>query len=556
MSPLHTQVNLSSDSRILESTRTSFEYYFFGNFSNENKTDFDVTNLVRPEDVSVDAVVTSLFFNTVVFITLMTSYECLRRLLPTVYSFRKKLDRTQPERHDSVEREYENPELFPPKTPVPSDEAPDYELKRTDSLSTLPDDQPLDWIGPVFGVPWSKVRQTAGLDGYFFLRYIRMNVRITCVSAFWFFLILVPIYATGSNPYGNAQGWYHISAANLPSHGWRMWMPCIFAYLFTAFILFVIKQEYRHFLEIRQDFLAKGCAHVNPQHHYSLMIENIPCELRSDSALKDYFDKLFPGKVHSASVVLNLPDLQEASNRCMRTCRRLEKSIAYLAAKGKRPTHVVGQGRLTLCGVDVAPCDIKCMAENKEVIFVDDSRYAERPAKGTIVDSISYYTQELAANSRTLFKMQQRKSQIAESGNLSLRADNWYDQVARNFSAVANVILDESVMENELYSPTDSPLILSPGTMFNIPHAEHMTSHYGSFGFLSSSLDEEHRRRARIVSDDLLVRYLPVVPTIEDIYSFESTTKSFFFEYRKMKTKMLSQLLSQKACIRIVSDAG
>jgi len=166
------------------------------------------------------------------------------------------------------------------------------------------------------------------------------------------------------------------------------------------------------------------------------MIEKVPYELRSDKALKEYFEKLFPGRVHSATVVLKLPDLEDLSARCIRTCRRLEKSIAYLHATGKRPTHIVGRARLRILGVDSAPMDFggcggsggSCYGDD-EVLFVEDGRYVERPERGTRVDSISYYTQELAADSRALFKMQQRKVQIAESGNLSFQADNWLNKV-------------------------------------------------------------------------------------------------------------------------------
>jgi Late exocytosis, associated with Golgi transport/Cytosolic domain of 10TM putative phosphate transporter len=336
-------------------------------------------------------------------------------------------------------------------------------------LAPLPDEaRPLDWIKTVYGVSWAQVRHKAGLDGYFFLRYIRMNVRITAVSTFWFFLVLVPIYASGNN--NVATGWYHFSIQNLKSNDWSIWVPCVFLYLFSAFCCFCMKQEYRHYLELRQDFLARGSSHVHPQHHYSLMIENIPAELRSDSALKEYFDKLFPGRVHSATVVLNLPDLEEASQRCLRTCRRLEKSLAYWHATSKRPSHVVGRGRISCLGVDLQPWDCSSIAchgaasnrpgggggGDEPLMVEDDGRYAERPERGTRVDSISYYTQELAADSRALFKLQQRKLRIAESGNASISADNWLEQASRNFSRLANEILDESSLENDLLTPQDS----------------------------------------------------------------------------------------------------
>ena len=184
-------------------------------WSGGNSTNFDFDSTLQPaEDVSVDAVVSSLFFNSVVFVFLMGFYECLRRLLPTVYSSRKRMPYVLPERQEG--------DQYVPPFRNGSEDIPQNQ-SRDDSLASLPDDMPLDWVGPVFGIPWVKVRKLAGLDGYFFLRYIRMNIRITAVSTFWFFLILVPIYATGNgNPYYPAQGWYHLSASNLPVDGWRM----------------------------------------------------------------------------------------------------------------------------------------------------------------------------------------------------------------------------------------------------------------------------------------------------------------------------------------------
>ena len=491
-----------SDTRELDYT---FNYIYGNTTDDDSGNDFDSANLIKPEDVTVDAVVSSLFINTLIFVFLMMFYEILRCLLPTVYSSRKKLHHMRPERDEgelgedegpSVEQTYSRDSRYtPPESVHGNGRAPDLSSSSKESISSLPDDSPLDWVVPVFGVPWWKVRKIAGLDGYFFLRYIRMNVRITAVSTFWFFLILVPIYITGNgNPDYPAQGWYHISASNLPSDGWRMWAPVVFAYLFSAFIIFVIKQEYKHFLDLRQDFLAKGCSHVNPQHHYSLMIENVPTELRSARALEEYFENLFPGRVHSASVVMKLPDLQATSARCMRTCRRLEKSIALMYATGKRPSHVSGVGRISCLGVDLQPLDLrKCTEDAKDSIIVDADHLAERPPKGTRVDSISYYTQELAAHSRALFRLQSQKARIAESGNLSVRAENWFDSVFREFSQVANQIMDDSIQDNDLISPNDS----IDGLGFR--QAENMTSGYGSFG---NTRRTAAGRRARSDSDD------------------------------------------------------
>lgn len=343
---------LSDDSEMIGGVAANDTY----SPSSENENDDFAANFNKAEDVSVSTVVTSLYLNALAFVVLMATYEVVRRSMPAVYSSQiKRLYKAGlPENDDD--------ESLGGVKPAASFAGP---VQRTPSLveldKSLPDIFSLNWVASVFNVSWPTVRKYSGLDGYFFLRLIRMNLRICAVTSFWALLVLIPVYATGQSQDG-AKGWYHFSAANVIKGSWRMWVPSTFAYLFTGFIFFVMKQEYRHFLELRMDFLARGSSHVHPQHHYSLLVENIPYDLRSEKALFEYFDKLFPGKVHSASVVLNLPDLEAVQARCQRVCRRLEKSIAFWHAEGTRPTHNVGSPRVTILGVDMAPYDCSCGA--------------------------------------------------------------------------------------------------------------------------------------------------------------------------------------------------
>jgi Late exocytosis, associated with Golgi transport len=124
-------------------------YTYFWNSTFDQADEF--TSQLRPaSDVSVHAVMSSLYFNAIIFVFLLASYEILRRIIPSVYAARK---------------------LYSPEP-----------LERPPSgIQNLPFDSymPLDWVAPVFGVSWLTVRKTAGLDAYFFLRFIRMCVRIT-----------------------------------------------------------------------------------------------------------------------------------------------------------------------------------------------------------------------------------------------------------------------------------------------------------------------------------------------------------------------------------------
>lgn len=134
---------------IERSRRMWNNYTYFWNNTFDQADEF--TSQLKPaDDVSVHAVMSSLFFNAIVFVFLLASYEILRRVLPSVYAARQ---------------------LYKPES-----------LEQSHSgIANLPHDSyvPLDWVAPVFGVSWSTVRKTAGLDAYFFLRFIRLCVRIT-----------------------------------------------------------------------------------------------------------------------------------------------------------------------------------------------------------------------------------------------------------------------------------------------------------------------------------------------------------------------------------------
>lgn len=441
----------------------------------------------------MDTVLTSIYLNSILFVMIMLMYEWLRRTLPSVYSSQMKRQfknyggwksrddlKTQSTAYfnytnnsDEATQESENDSssyLTPNTAPQGSSDSNYSAFEKFAELprnGTLPDVISFNWVSSVMDVPWESVRKYSGLDGYFFLRYIRMNLRICTVTCIWAFLILIPSYIGGYN--NDQTGWYHLSVANLRDNSWRLWIPAFFAYFFSGFVLFVMKQEYRHFLELRMDFLARGTSFINPQHHYSLMVENIPHELRSEKALSDYFESLFPGKVHSTSMVLNLPDLETVATRCMRVCRRLEKSIAHFHATGRRATHNVGSPRMTILGIDLAPCDAFCCGKPK-LAYVDNRRVSEKPQKGTHVDSISYYTYDLSEMNKEMATLQSRKAQIAFQGTNHSAADNWFTKLVVSAYEMANEIMIESAEDNALrtsYTPVGE-------TGVPIPQAELM----------------------------------------------------------------------------------
>jgi len=397
----------------------TIEFDSFEDFKNATK---ELHCQLQPaSDVDIEGVKAAIYFNIFVFMILAIVYECLRMTFPGVYAARQRTVIQTPLMRE--EDQFED---------NPHDE-------RTKKENELPDiyqnKMPFHWIWPILGVSWRRIRDVAGLDAYFYLRYIRMCYRITSVTAIWGMLVLFPVFYTGQN---GAEGWYHYSMANVvQGSSWRMWVPSIFMYMFSAFVFYVMKNELMHFMELRLDFLGKAADRgVNPQHHYSIMIENIPKELRSDRALHDYFDKLFPGKVHSANVLLNLPDLEALSVRKQRTVKRLERSIAMYEATNRRPTHIMGRPRINCCDIELSPLECLCV---ERAPFHDMDRDGE-VTRGKLVDSIDYYTADLEKSNTNLFLHQKEKLGIADAGNKSIRVNEWFNQVSR----FADMFIDEN----------------------------------------------------------------------------------------------------------------
>ncbi|KAL7539932.1 hypothetical protein ACHAXR_009727 [Thalassiosira sp. AJA248-18] len=372
--------------------------------------DYDPFSDANTKDVNTSAFLTALYVNAVVFVVLIGCYEWLRRWLPNVYSARQQSSGA------SIVSPLSSPRAAP---------AVNINTRR-----------PLGWIPGVANASWSTVLSTGGLDSYMFLRYIRLCFRITASGALWGMIILWPVYATGD---GGAKGWYFLSMANLTQGSQRMWVPTVFVWLQTMYVIYLMSEEYKHYLDCRINFLAKGEGMVTSQQHmYSLIVERIPHELRSDRALNDYFNRLFPGKIHSTAVVLNLPELERVSAKKKRVLRRLEKSMVSLEVRGTRPRHIVGRKRLRICGIETSPMFSSFGGTTLDDSSVRSDRMAERGEK---VDSINYYNRELTITNETVARMQHDKIELAQKGNDSIRASQWISHQIDRVSAAAESTL-------------------------------------------------------------------------------------------------------------------
>lgn len=107
------------------------------------------------------------------------------------------------------------------------------------------------WISPVFSTPNAELISKCGLDAYFFLRYLRMLLKIFIPSAILVLPILIPINSRGINTDVKGldkYGWQNYDRA----HVGRFWAHLILATLILMWFCYTVYDELRGYIRVRQ----------------------------------------------------------------------------------------------------------------------------------------------------------------------------------------------------------------------------------------------------------------------------------------------------------------
>lgn len=164
------------------------------------------------------------------------------------------------------------------------------------------------WVKPLFTTSDASVIQKCGLDAYFFLRYLRMLLKIFVPLACLIIPILLPINEMSGN--GTVKGvsvlgWQNVSAA----HVHRLWAHLVLAIVAIVWVLFVVYKELRGYIRIRQAYLT------SPQHRIrasatTVLVSGIPKKWLTVEALNGLYD-VFPGGIRNIWINRNFDELAD-----------------------------------------------------------------------------------------------------------------------------------------------------------------------------------------------------------------------------------------------------
>lgn len=166
------------------------------------------------------------------------------------------------------------------------------------NVSTIPSDQRpralhtgiFAWFKDLVTRREAEILQDAGLDGYFFLRYLRLMFIISVVGIITLFPVLLPINATSN---GGQTGFNKLSFTNVVNNKDRYYAHVFMEWLFFGFIIFTLYREMVYYVSVRQAVLTSP-AYSTLVSSRTILISTVPKEFLSVEELT----RIFTGVKH------------------------------------------------------------------------------------------------------------------------------------------------------------------------------------------------------------------------------------------------------------------
>mgnify|MGYP003725054211 CR=1 FL=1 len=161
----------------------------------------------------------------------------------------------------------------------------------------------LGWLPSLWAIDDTSERALTriGIDGYLYLRFHRMCLKLMIFMTFIGLPILMPVYSAGGE---SRAGLNIFNMSNLRTGSVRFWAPLVMSYLFTLATLYVLFSAFKHIVEVRFYYKTLPLAE-----NFSVRVEGVPGKIENDTQLNDYFQSIFPGQIIDARLAIYAPDL-------------------------------------------------------------------------------------------------------------------------------------------------------------------------------------------------------------------------------------------------------
>ncbi|KAI9367985.1 glycogen debranching enzyme [Aspergillus egyptiacus] len=202
------------------------------------------------------------------------------------------------------------------------------------NLPELPDSL-FGWIPVLFRITEEQVLYSAGLDAFVFLSFFRFAIRFLSTVFVFAAAVLLPIHYSYTKKNGIPD---HDKDIEISKHGKRklvtdptyLWAYVVFTYIFSGLAIYMLLQETRKIIHIRQNYLGSQTSTTDR----TIRLSGIPREMGSEEKIKEFIEGLRIGKVESIMLCRNWSALDRLIEERLKVLRNLERAwVKYLGYK-------------------------------------------------------------------------------------------------------------------------------------------------------------------------------------------------------------------------------
>ena len=179
--------------------------------------------------------------------------------------------------------------------------------------------------------PEKELLHFVGLDIYLLIRFARLGFDVTYYPFLVACVAVLPVYYTAAN--GSPRNNYLSNTINSLENGSQLiWVVMVFSCVFIFYVLRRLWIEWEVFIQLRHNFLACGTRafydnnSIQRKYQRTCIVECVPNECRTDAALFDTFNKLFPNQIESAEMLAETSKLEALVDERKSLIVRLENA--------------------------------------------------------------------------------------------------------------------------------------------------------------------------------------------------------------------------------------
>ncbi|KAJ5641877.1 hypothetical protein N7490_005877 [Penicillium lividum] len=263
----------------------------------------------------------------------------------------------------------------------------------------------VNWVGDFLKIEDNHVLHHSSLDGYLFLRFLRVLCAICFMGCVLTWPILFPIHATGGN--GNTQlDLLSFSNVTNPS---KYYANVIVACVYFTFVFYVVVRESLYYSNLRQVYLNSP-AYASRMSARTVLFMSVPPDYRNEKKLRS----VFGNAIQQVWITSNCKELAKLVDERDKYAYRLETAETKLIRRAnKARMQAIKKGEFS------SDTCLDCESSNPAW-----SQKVKRPTHrlkiifGKKVDSIHYYREQLVRVTGEVLNLQ-RKHQEGDAKQLS-----------------------------------------------------------------------------------------------------------------------------------------